>query len=90
VDWEKVGSSYACPPVEMAEFFKKAKEYAPKLVSLIIPPSAPLTIAPGSSTPSSRHLLLRLLRLLLPQVLLLLLRWHRILPAFIELVFLLM
>jgi hypothetical protein len=28
VDWQKVGSSYACPLVEMTEFFKKAKEYA--------------------------------------------------------------
>jgi hypothetical protein len=26
VDWEKVGSSYACPPTEMKEFFKRAKE----------------------------------------------------------------
>jgi hypothetical protein len=30
VDWEKVGSSYACPPAEMKEFFKKAKGCAPK------------------------------------------------------------
>jgi hypothetical protein len=53
VDWEKVGSSYACPFVEMMEFFKKAKEYAPKLVSLILPAPTPSTIALGSSAPSS-------------------------------------
>jgi hypothetical protein len=46
VDWEKVGSSYARPPAEMKEFFKKAKEYAPKLVSLILP-----ALTPSSSTP---------------------------------------
>jgi hypothetical protein len=65
VDWEKVGSSYACPLTEMKEFFKKAKEYAPKLVSLILPaptPSidvpvtpAPRTSAPSSSTPASAN-----------------------------------
>jgi hypothetical protein len=53
VDWEKVGSSYACTLVEMMEFFKKAKEYAPKLVSLILPAPTPSATAPGSSTPSS-------------------------------------
>jgi hypothetical protein len=53
VDWEKVGSSYACPLVEMREFFKKAKEYAPKLVSLILPVPTPSTTTLGSSTPSS-------------------------------------
>jgi hypothetical protein len=57
VDWEKVGSCYAQPPTEMKEFFKKAKEYAPRLVSLILPaptPStpAPRTFAPSSSTPA--------------------------------------
>jgi hypothetical protein len=53
VDWEKVGASYAIPLVEMTEVFKKAKEYAPKLVSLILPPVASSTSAPGSSVPSS-------------------------------------
>jgi hypothetical protein len=53
VDWEKVGASYAIPLVEMMEFFKKAKEYAPKLVSLIFPPVASSTTAPGSLAPSS-------------------------------------
>jgi hypothetical protein len=53
VYWEKVGSSYACPLVEMKEFFKKAKVYAPKLVSLILPAPAPSTTAPRTSAPSS-------------------------------------
>jgi hypothetical protein len=53
VDWEKVGSSYACPLAEMKEFFKKAKGYAPKLVSLILPAPTPSTTPPGTSTPSS-------------------------------------
>jgi hypothetical protein len=53
VDWEKVGSSYACPLTEMKEFFKKAKGYAPKLVSLILPTPTPSTTAPGTSAPSS-------------------------------------
>jgi hypothetical protein len=53
VDWEKVGSSYACPLVEMKCFFKKAKGYAPKLVSLILPAPTPSTAAPGTSAPSS-------------------------------------
>jgi hypothetical protein len=53
VDWEKVGSSYAQPPAEIKEFFKKAKEYAPQLVSLILPAPIPSTPAPGTSAPSS-------------------------------------
>jgi hypothetical protein len=53
VDWEKVGSSYARPPAEMKEFFKKAKEYAPKLVSLIVPTPTPSIPAPGTLVPSS-------------------------------------
>jgi hypothetical protein len=53
VDWEKVGSSYARPPTEMKEFFKRAKEYAPKLVSLILPVPTPSTPTPGTSAPSS-------------------------------------
>jgi hypothetical protein len=53
VDWEKVGSSYACPPAEMKEFFKKAKGCAPKLVSLILPALGPSTLAPRTSAPSS-------------------------------------
>jgi hypothetical protein len=53
VDWERVGSSYARPPAKMKEFFKKAKEYAPKLVSLILPAPTPSTFAPSTSVPSS-------------------------------------
>jgi hypothetical protein len=53
VDWEKVGSSYARPLAEMKEFFKKAKEYAPQLVSLILPTPTPATPAPMTSAPSS-------------------------------------
>jgi hypothetical protein len=53
VNWEKVGASYSIPLVEMAEFFKKAKEHALKLVSLILPPAASSTTAPGPSAPSS-------------------------------------
>jgi hypothetical protein len=52
VDWEKVGSSYACPPAEMKEFFKKAKGCAPKLVSQILPALGPSTLAPRTSAPS--------------------------------------
>jgi hypothetical protein len=52
VNWEKVGSSYARPPTEK-EFFNKAKEYAPELVSLILPAPTPSTPAPGTSAPSS-------------------------------------
>jgi hypothetical protein len=37
----------------MTEFFKKAKEYVPKLVYLILPQAASLTIAPEYSVPSS-------------------------------------
>jgi hypothetical protein len=56
VDWEKVGSSYAQPPAEMKEFFKKAKEYAPRLVSLILPAPTPSTPARRTSmTSSSTH-----------------------------------
>jgi hypothetical protein len=54
VDLDKVGSSHACPLLEMEGFFQKAKLYAPKIVSLISPSTACLTSAPRSSTtPSS-------------------------------------
>jgi hypothetical protein len=53
VDWEKVGSSHARPLLEMLKFFKKAKKYAPKIVSLISPLAASSTSAPGSSAPPS-------------------------------------
>jgi hypothetical protein len=51
VDWEKIGSSHDCPLSEMLDFFKKAKKYAPSIVSLITPSAASSTSAPGSSTP---------------------------------------
>jgi hypothetical protein len=53
VDWEKVGSSHASTLSEMLEFFKKAKKYAPKIVTLISPSVASSTSMPGSSTPPS-------------------------------------
>jgi hypothetical protein len=54
VDWEKVGSSHARPLLEMEEIFQKAKQYAPKIVSLISPLAASLTSVPRPSmTPSS-------------------------------------
>jgi hypothetical protein len=52
VDWEKISSSRACPLSEIPGFFKKAKEYAPGIVSLITPSVASSTPAPSSSTPS--------------------------------------
>jgi hypothetical protein len=51
VDWEKISSSRACPLSEMLGFFKKAKEYAPGIVSLITLSAAFLTHVPSSSTP---------------------------------------
>jgi hypothetical protein len=51
VDWEKIGSARARPLSEMLKFFEKAKEYAPRIVSLITPSVASSTSAPGSSTP---------------------------------------
>jgi hypothetical protein len=56
LEWVKVGSSHACPLVEMTEFFKKAKEYAPKIVSLILPAPTPSITTPGTSAPSSSTL----------------------------------
>jgi hypothetical protein len=53
VDWEKVSSSYARPPTEMKAFFKRAKEYTPKLVSQILPMPTPSTRAPRTSAHSS-------------------------------------
>jgi hypothetical protein len=40
----------------MKEFFKKVKEYAPQIVSLILPAPTPSTPAPISSAPSSSTL----------------------------------
>jgi hypothetical protein len=54
--WEKVGSSHARPLSEMLDFFKKAKQYAPNIVSLISPSAASSTSAARSSAPSSSTL----------------------------------
>jgi hypothetical protein len=51
VDWEKISSSRARPLLEMLGFFKKAKDYAPGIVSLITPSATSSTPAPSSSTP---------------------------------------
>jgi hypothetical protein len=51
VDWENIGSSHARPLSEMLKFLKKAKKYAPRIVSLITPSASSSTSAPGSSTP---------------------------------------
>jgi hypothetical protein len=45
VDWEKISSSRARPLSELLGFFKKAKKYAPSVVSIITPSAA-------SSTPA--------------------------------------
>jgi hypothetical protein len=52
VDWEKISTSRACPLSELLGFFKKAKEYAPSIVSIITPSAASSTPAPSSSTPA--------------------------------------
>jgi hypothetical protein len=51
VDWGKIGSSRARPLSEMLKFFEKAKEYAPRIVSLITPLAASSTPVPSSSAP---------------------------------------
>jgi hypothetical protein len=51
VDWEKIISSHPRPLSEMLGFFKKAKEYAPGLVSLIIPSTASSTPVPSALMP---------------------------------------
>jgi hypothetical protein len=51
VDWEKISSSRARPLSEMLGFFKKVKEYAPGIVSLITPSVASSSSAPVSSMP---------------------------------------
>jgi hypothetical protein len=52
VDWGKISSCHARPLLELLGFFKKAKEYAPGIVSLITPLAASSTSVPGSSMPS--------------------------------------
>jgi hypothetical protein len=51
VDWEKISSSRARPLSKMLGFFKKAKEYAPGIASLITPSAASSTSAPSSLNP---------------------------------------
>jgi hypothetical protein len=52
VDWEKVSSSPGRPCAELKAFFKKAKKYAPGIVSMISPSPASATgTVPISSTP---------------------------------------
>jgi hypothetical protein len=48
-DWEKVSSSRGRPLLELRSFFKKAKKYAPGIVSIVSPSAASTT----SSTPVS-------------------------------------
>jgi hypothetical protein len=51
-NWEKVSFSCGRPLSELWGFFKKAKKYAPGIVSIISPSAASLTSAtPVSSTP---------------------------------------
>jgi hypothetical protein len=52
VDWEKVSSSRSRPLSEPRSFFKKAKKYAPGIMSIVSPSAASMTSsAPVSSTP---------------------------------------
>jgi hypothetical protein len=51
VDWKKISSSRARPLSELLGFFKKVKEYAPGIVSLITLLAASSTPTPSSSTP---------------------------------------
>jgi hypothetical protein len=50
VNWEKVSSSPGCPRSELKPFFKKAKKYAPGIVSMISPSAASTTGAVPIST----------------------------------------
>jgi hypothetical protein len=53
VNWEKVSSSRGRPLLELLVFFKKAKEYAPDIMSIITPSAASLTSTSASSTPTT-------------------------------------
>jgi hypothetical protein len=53
VNWEKISSSHGRPLSELLVFFKKAKEYAPGIVSIITPLAASLTSTPASLTPAT-------------------------------------
>jgi hypothetical protein len=82
VDWEKISTSRARPLSELLGFFKKAKEYAPGIVSIITPSATSSTPAPSSSTPapstSMPPQVPMLILLHLPPSWSLLLRWRRI------------
>jgi hypothetical protein len=61
VDWEKVGSFYARPLVEMKEFFQEGEGVCTQTrVSILIAPmpsaSAPSTSVPSLSTPAPMDL----------------------------------
>jgi hypothetical protein len=55
VNWEKVSSSHGRPRSELKAFFKKAKRYAPGIVSMISPSAAsatgttPISLNPATS-----------------------------------------
>jgi hypothetical protein len=57
VNWEKVSSSRGQPFLELLVFFKKVKEYAPSIVSIITPSAASSTSMPASLTPSTSALM---------------------------------
>jgi hypothetical protein len=53
VNWEKISFSRGRPLSELLVFFKKAKEYAPGIVSIITPSVASSTSTLASSTPTT-------------------------------------
>jgi hypothetical protein len=53
VNWEKISYSHGRPLSELLVFYKKAKEYAPVIVSIITPLVASSTSTPASSTPAT-------------------------------------
>jgi hypothetical protein len=53
VNWEKVSSSPGRPCSKLKPFFKKAKKYAPSIVSMISPSAAFATGAVPISTPAT-------------------------------------
>jgi hypothetical protein len=53
IDWEKVSSFHGWTLPELRGFFKRAKKYAPGIMSIISPSVAASTYAPISLTPSS-------------------------------------
>jgi hypothetical protein len=53
VNWEKISSFRGRPLSELLVFFKKVKEYAPGIVSIITPSAASSTSTPASLTPAT-------------------------------------